>query len=92
MSTHRQKLIELLSGGPYSLQELSSEAHLSMREVLDHLKHVRKCVRHPRRFIMEPAECLNCGFVFKDRDKLHSPGKCPRCRGTHIREPVFRII
>ena len=92
MSTHRQKLIELLSGGPFSLQELSKEAHLSMREALDHLEHVRKSVRHPRRFIMEPAECLNCGFVFKDRGKLHSPGKCPRCRDSHIREPIFQII
>ena len=91
MSTHRQNLIELLSQDTFSLQELSSEIHLSMKEVLNHLAHVRKSVRPPLRFIMEPAECLNCGFVFKDRKKLHSPGKCPRCRGSHIKEPAYRI-
>ena len=92
MSTHRQNLIELLSDGPFTLHELSSEVHLSTREVLDHLDHVRKSVHPPRKFIIEPAGCLNCGFVFKDRRKLHSPGKCPRCRCTHIKEPAYRII
>lgn len=91
MPTKRQEIIELLSTGTYTLKDLSFELHISMKEVLIHLAHVRKSVRLPQKFIILPAECLGCGFVFKDRSKIHKPGKCPRCRGTHIREPVYRI-
>ncbi len=91
MPTHRQRLIELLSEDTFTLQELSSELGLSMKEVLHHLGHARKSVRRPFEFVMQPAECLSCGFVFKDRTKLHSPGRCPRCRSSHIKEPAYRI-
>ncbi|MDB9823480.1 transcriptional regulator [Deltaproteobacteria bacterium] len=91
MITHRQNLMELLSQGTFTLQDLSVEMRLSMKEVLHHLKHVRKSVRPPFGFIIEPAGCLNCGFVFKEREKLHSPGKCPMCRSSHISEPAYRI-
>ena len=91
MLTHRQNIIELLSRGTYTLQELSTEAHLSMKELLTHLEHVRKSVRPPLRFVIEPAQCLACGFVFKDRKKFHSPGKCPKCRDSHISEPAYSI-
>ena len=91
MPTHRQKLIELLSEGMFTLQDLSSEMGLSMKDVLHHMDHARKSVRPPLEFIIRPAECLNCGFVFRDRRKLHSPGKCPRCKSTHIQEPVYGI-
>lgn len=91
MPTKRQEIIELLSMGTYTLQDLSSELHISMKEVLGHLPHVRKSVRLPNKFVIEPAECLDCGFVYKDRSKIHKPGKCPRCRGTYIREPEYRI-
>lgn len=91
MPTKRQEITELLSMGTYTLQDLSSELHISMKEVLDHLAHVRRSVRQPKKFVIEPAECLDCGFVYKDRSKIHKPGKCPKCRGTHIREPEYRI-
>lgn len=83
--------MELLSQGTYTLQELSAEIHLSIKEVLHHLDHVRKSVRPPMKFIIDPAVCLKCGFVFKDRKKLHSPGRCPKCRDTHIQEPGYSI-
>ncbi|MGD9159448.1 MAG: transcriptional regulator [Desulfobacteraceae bacterium] len=91
MPTKRQIITELLSDGSYTLQELSSELHISERDVLNHLEHVRKSVRQPQKFIIEPAECLNCGFVFKDRSKIHTPGKCPKCRSSHIHESSYRI-
>ena len=91
MPTKRQEIIKLLSNRTCSLQELSFELHISMKEVLNHLEHVRKSVRAPRAFLIDPAECLDCGFVFKDRSKIHKPGKCPRCRGTHIKEPFYWI-
>lgn len=91
MQTHRQRIIELLTENSFTLQELSSEMGVSMKELLHHLDHARKSVRPPRRFVIEPARCMKCGFVFRDRRKLHSPSKCPRCRGTYIEEPVYRI-
>jgi predicted Zn-ribbon and HTH transcriptional regulator len=91
MPTKRQIITELLTNGIYTLQELSTETHISMAEVRDHLDHVRKSVRAPRKFIIEPAKCLGCGFVFKDRSKIHTPGKCPKCRSSHIHESSYRI-
>jgi predicted Zn-ribbon and HTH transcriptional regulator len=91
MPTKRQEIIELLSDSRCTILEISSKLHLSMREALDHLEHVRKSVRAPQRFIITPAECLGCGFIFRERSKIHSPGKCPRCRGTHIQEPSYCI-
>ena len=91
MPTKRQEIIELLSIGSRTDQDISYTLHLSMREVTDHLDHVRKSVRRPQKFIIEPSECLSCGFVFKDRSKIHTPGKCPKCRSSHIHEPSYRI-
>ena len=75
MPTKRQMITDLLSDESYTLQELSSVIHISMKEVLNHLDHVRKSVRKPQKFIIIPAECLSCGFVFKARSKIQSPGK-----------------
>jgi len=83
--------MDMLSKGTVTLQELSVELHMSVKEILVHLPHIQKSVRPPARFIIEPALCLNCGYVFKDRTKLHSPGKCPRCRESHVQEPGYRI-
>jgi transcriptional regulator len=91
MPTKRQEIIDLITNRTCTIQDISSELHLSMRDALDHLDHVRKSVRPPQRFIIDPAECLDCGFVFRDRSKIHSPGKCPRCRSSHIHEPSYHI-
>jgi transcriptional regulator len=91
MPTQRQDIMDFLSKGTYTLQELSVELHMSIKELLLHLPHVQKSIRPPNSFVIDPAECLNCGYVFKDRTKLHSPGKCPRCRETHIKEPAYHI-
>ena len=91
MPTYRQKMVELLSESDFTLQELSSEVHLSMKDILHHLKHVQKSTRPPSRFLVDPARCLVCGFIFEDRRKLHAPSKCPKCKGTHIQDPRYRI-
>jgi transcriptional regulator len=91
MPTQRQNIIDLLSGGTFTIQEMSAELHMSIKELLQHLPHVQKSVRPPVKFVINPSECLNCGYVFKDRTKLHSPGKCPRCRESHIKEPSYSI-
>jgi transcriptional regulator len=91
MLTQRQKIMELLSEGFFTLQGLSIELHMSVKDLLLHLPHVKKSIRPPYRFVIDPAECLICGYVFKDRVKLHSPGKSPRCRETRIKGPAYHI-
>ena len=88
--THRQSLMEILADGPYTLNDLSERVHLPIKDVLHHLTHVRRSIRPPQRFIMEPAQCLTCGFVFKERRKLSPPSKCPKCKSSHIQDPRYR--
>ncbi len=92
MPTLRQKLIQVLSEGPFSARDLSVEIRLPIKEIYEHLSHVRKSIRPPRAFHIHPAECLSCGFVFRDRRRLSSPGRCPRCRGSHIQDAKFVIL
>ncbi|MFH1481598.1 MAG: transcriptional regulator [Pseudomonadota bacterium] len=89
--THRQRLSELLVEGPFTLKELSAEVRLPVREVLDHLKHVQKSVRPPLRFVMHPASCLRCGFVFRERRKLDPPSRCPKCKDSHVQDPRYGV-
>ncbi|MBW2065901.1 MAG: transcriptional regulator [Deltaproteobacteria bacterium] len=91
MPTDRQRLSALLLKGPFTLQEISQEMGLSTKDVLLHMGHVRKSVRPPRQFVLEPAKCLRCGYVFRDRSRLNPPGRCPKCKSTHIRDPRYGI-
>lgn len=90
MPTIRQHLSLLLKSGPHTARDLSAAAHLSEKDVIVHLDHIRRSAG--RSFVIEPAECLACGFVFEDRRRLSRPGKCPRCRSTRINPPLFQII
>jgi len=61
------------------------------RELEDKLHHLIRSLKNlPCHAIITPATCRKCGFVFH-RDKLHRPGKCPRCHGAWISEPLIRI-
>ncbi len=93
LQTLRQMIREsLASGQPYSLLELSAEVGASEREVGAHLQHLRRSLRRAgHRLRMEPARCLGCGFVFRDRQRLTRPGRCPRCRRTRISHPRFSL-
>ncbi len=91
MPTLREALAEILEQESFDLREISKRLRIKEREALDHLEHVARSVR-PKRFIMEPASCLDCGFVFKKRDRLSTPSKCPLCRSLSISPPRFKII
>ncbi len=90
--TLRRKMLEALEEGPRSARELSSEVRLPEKEVYDHLEHLRKTADTAGlRFIITPAECAKCGFIFSKRERLKKPGKCPVCKGESIHEPLFAI-
>lgn len=87
--TVRQEIVNLLEKETLSAKELSGAVRSSEKEVYDHLGHIQKKKAVSLRTI--PAECRKCGFVFRKRERLRKPGKCPVCRSESILEPLFRI-
>jgi predicted Zn-ribbon and HTH transcriptional regulator len=90
MSTLRKKIGEALEGDSLDLREISKLFGIKEKEVLDHLTHIEKSAHH-RGFTVEPASCQQCGFSFKKRARLSTPGRCPLCKSGHISPPRFRI-
>jgi transcriptional regulator len=91
MSTPRQAMRELLAEKPYSSLELSQLLSLSEKEVLEHLSHLARAPGSGLHFHIIPAACKHCGFVFKKRDRLTRPGRCPLCQHESISRPRFTL-
>jgi predicted Zn-ribbon and HTH transcriptional regulator len=90
--TIRQKIISLIEEGTLSAKEISAGAGISEREVFSHLEHIQRTLGKGRHgFVVKPAVCKKCGFIFRKRDRLNKPGKCPVCHGESIQEPLFFI-
>ena len=91
--TARQRLIEALTNHLYSTRQLAGMLALPERQIEDHLLHIVRSLRRDRtrRFIMEPATCQGCEFVFRERTRLTCPSRCPRCRSESISVPRYRI-
>ncbi len=90
--TIRKTIMHALEEGPLSAMEISGLAGIPEKEVAGHLEHIRTTAhRAGREFVVTPAECVKCGFVFEKRGKLTKPGKCPVCRSESIHAPLFAI-
>ncbi|MGD0887106.1 MAG: transcriptional regulator [Thermodesulfovibrionales bacterium] len=89
--TLRKEIIAILVGRTLSVKEISAEVRVSEKEVYEHLEHIRRTQKRGHDLVITPAECRKCGFVFKKREKLQKPGRCPLCRNESIQEPVFSI-
>jgi hypothetical protein len=90
MLTLRKKIAEVLEKQNLDLHEISKLLGIKEREVLDHLQHIAKSV-HPKRLTADPAFCKQCGFSFKKRTRLNTPGRCPVCKSESISPPRFKI-
>jgi transcriptional regulator len=91
-ATVRETLRAALAEGPSTAKELSRRAGVRERDVAEHLAHLaRSLAAHGERLIVEPASCLDCGYVFRKRERLARPSACPACRGTHLDPPVFAL-
>lgn len=87
----RKDLIDMLRVRPITLYELSLLLDTEPRDLEDDLQHLFRSLRgNPLCAVIEPARCRKCGFTFHS-DKLHKPGKCPRCKGTWISEPLIAL-
>jgi transcriptional regulator len=90
--TLRREIISVLEGRPMSAKEISAGVRIPEKEVYFHLDHIQKTMtRKERRLVVTPASCLKCGFVFKKRERLTKPGRCPVCHGELVEEPLFSI-
>jgi predicted Zn-ribbon and HTH transcriptional regulator len=85
-------MIALLETEAMGVRDLSQALGVSEKDVFMHLEHIQRTARGKgRRFGMTPCECLSCGYVFRDRSRLKKPGRCPKCRQSHILGAMYRI-
>jgi predicted Zn-ribbon and HTH transcriptional regulator len=90
--TIRQQIRTLLEEGPLTAKDISSAVRRPEKEIANHLEHLRKSLRSEGlRLSQVPAECRECGFVFRKRDRLKAPGRCPVCKGEAVSDPSFRV-
>jgi len=91
--TPRQRIIDVITGARLSSHQLAQMLGIRERQVEEHLIHVVKTIAHDkkRRFILDPARCQDCDFVFRDRRRLTSPSRCPHCRSEAIKAPRYGI-
>lgn len=91
MRTIRQEIFEVLKGRMLTARDISREVGIRQREVFGHLAHIARSLHGSRRFKMEPSTCLSCGFVFRKRERMRTPGRCPKCRSEEISETRFGV-
>jgi len=92
VKTTRQQMIALLRENDMSARELSQAIGIREKEVYEHLPHIaRSLAAHRKKVIIRPSYCLACGYVFKDRRRFTRPSRCPRCRRTHLQDPMYRV-
>ena len=82
-----QALRALLAQDVVTLATLSRDLGLPEKQVTSYLAELNKLGQ----LIIYPAECGKCGFRFTGRKKVHKPSKCPKCKGTYIAEPEYKL-
>jgi len=93
MVTIRKQIATVLAYSPLNSIEISQVLGISEKDVLDHLPHIAKSVRaEKKKFLIKQPVCIECGFDFKKRNRFTRPGRCPHCRGTRIKRPVYEIL
>ena len=91
--TVRQQIISLLSEDGYTSLDLSQLVHIPEKEVADHLNHINRSLHSQgKKLKVDPYECMSCGYQFKKRDRFDRPGKCPKCKGSHIQLAFYSIV
>jgi len=90
--TIRQQMQELLRQGDMSIRDLSQTLGIGEKEAAEHLDHLARFpAGRPGKLEIVPSRCLQCDFVFTDRKRPARPGRCPRCKGSHLTAPLFRM-
>jgi len=88
--TQRKEIIEILSKEEKTAKELAEVFNVDIKDIIEDLEHIKKSIK-PRKLKVKPAFCKGCGFVFKERDKVSKPSRCPKCRKEWIQGALFSI-
>jgi len=93
VETMRQYITALLEQETLSAKGISQLMRIPENDVCDHLEHIKKTLgKHNQQLITTPAQCERCGFIYRKRDRLSKPGKCPICHENLINPPRFHIV
>jgi predicted Zn-ribbon and HTH transcriptional regulator len=85
-------MIDMLAQNSCGIRDLSRGLGVSEKEIHGHLEHIRRSVSgQGKRLEITPCECFSCGYVFMNRSRVKKPGRCPKCRQSHIQGAMFRI-
>ena len=92
MKTLRQQMIMLLSDSEMSAKEISSAVGIREKEVYEHLSHIARSLKSQgKQLLINPAECMGCGYAFGKRNRFTRPGRCPICKSEHIKSPMYKV-
>ena len=90
--TIREAIRRVLADGFATAREVSGRVGISEKDVAGHLEHLARSLKSAgERLEIDPAKCLACGFVFRDRSRLTTPSRCPRCRDEGIAPARYRV-
>lgn len=85
-------MIGLLEKEQMSAREISRAVRIREKEVYEHLDHIARSVNVKRKKLVTiPSQCLQCGYVFKNRKRYSSPSRCPHCKSEQIQHPAYHI-
>lgn len=92
MNTVRQEIIRLLEEKERDARELSQLVGIKEKQVYEHLAHIARSMKaRQKKLSVLPFSCLSCGFVFEERRRFTRPGRCPKCKGSRVEYPVYRV-
>ena len=91
--TPRQRIRDLLTITPLTARRIAEVVGIPERQVEEHLRHIVQSVTRDQRvrFVLEPAACKACDFIFRERHRITRPSRCPKCRSEAISEPRYSI-
>lgn len=73
-------------------RELSVAVGITEKDVAAHLEHIRRSTKgRGEKFMIEPWQCRQCGFLFGKRKRLAKPGRCPQCKQGRFQAARFRV-
>ena len=89
--TRRQQITQLLKEQHRTAFGISKAVGAPVKTILDDLPHIRRSLKGSEKWVVEHAECEDCGYVFRDRARFTTPSRCPKCRSESIQDAVFGI-
>ncbi len=95
MTTRREEIEGLLmeTDRPLTVQEICMALHIRERAlVYEDLGHIARSVRRTgKRLRVVPPRCGRCGYVFRGRQSMKRPSRCPKCKSEWLLPAAFMV-